>query len=152
VFPAEPLAEGAHVLAAFPARANHLTIKPDRGRSARTGGAGADGPLAFVSFWIGKAGKALPYKPGASLLIYSRPKGTYNGPDAEDVLLDFSLANGELGEGRPSVRATVTPPGREPVQLVVRRWTPFAIANLPSGSTRVLLELCDKDDKPLPGP
>ena len=33
VFPNEPLAEGQHVLVAFPARAAHLTVKPHDGMS-----------------------------------------------------------------------------------------------------------------------
>jgi len=151
VFPAEPLAEGSHVLTAFPARATHLTIKPERARSARPGTAADAGPFAVVSFWIGKAAKTPAWKAGDPMLVYSRPKGTYNGADADDLLLDFYLANVDLGEGRSSIRATVSAPGREPMQLTINRWTPFKIQNLPSGSTKVLLELCDKDGKALLG-
>jgi hypothetical protein len=142
VFPSEPLAEGQHVLVAFPARGDHLSVKPDKGRS----------PLAMVGFWVGKGGKTPAWKPGDPMLVYSRPKGTYNGRAADEVLLDFYLAGVDLGEGRSSIRATVSPQGAEAARLTITRWSAFTVANLPNGTTRVLLEVLDKDGKPIVGP
>ena len=141
VFPGEPLAEGQHVLAAFPARDSHLTVKPHDGKS----------PLAVVTFWVGKPGKA-GWKATDPALFSSRPKGTYNGTDADAVLLDFYVHAVALGEGRASVRARVSPPSGEPVTVSITTWAPWSIENLPSGTTRVLLELLDKEGAPMPGP
>ena len=45
------------------------------------------------------------------MLIYSRPKGDYNGEMANHVLVDFQLANVTLAEGKEHVHVTVTGPG-----------------------------------------
>lgn len=140
ISPGTPLAPGQHVLVVFPSRETHVSVKPDKGKS----------PHAVAVFWIGKAGKG-GFAPADPMLIYSRPKGTYNGPAANAILLDFYLANVELGEKKHSVRATVTPPVGRAASLDITAWAPFSIVNLPSGETRVKLELLDKDGKVVPG-
>jgi hypothetical protein len=136
ISPGTPLAPGQHVLVVFPSRETHVSVKPDKGKS----------PHAVAVFWIGKAGKG-GFAPADPMLIYSRPKGTYNGPAANEILLDFYLANVELGEKKHSVRATVTPPVGEAATIDITTWAPFSIVNLPSGETGVKLELLDKDGK-----
>jgi hypothetical protein len=150
VFPAEPLAEGQHAMFAFPARADHVGVKPHEQPSAA--GAKREGsPLAAVTFWVGKAGKPT-YKVGDPTLVFSRPKGTYNGRETESLLLDFYLSNASLGEGRGSVVAIVTPHEGAPLTTRLTTWAPMHIKNLPSGIAKVLLELRDKDDQLVPGP
>jgi hypothetical protein len=148
IFPNEPLAEGQHVVAAFAARADHVGVKPHEVAPAKPK---EGGPFSLVTFWVGKPGKAPAYKAGDPALVYSRPKGTYNGADADVVLLDFYLANAALGDKRGYVLAVVTPPVGEPTSLRMQSWAPMLIKNLPSGTSRILLELRDKDDKPTGG-
>lgn len=136
----QPIAEGEHVLIAFPSVEKHISIKP----------AGGKKPFSAVVFWVGKAGKAT-WKPTDPTLVYSRPKGEYAGPDAEKVLLDFYLMNAELGEGKHSVRATVTPASGMPETLTMKTWAPYELINLPHGEAKVKLELLDKDGKVVPG-
>ncbi|MEJ7729079.1 MAG: hypothetical protein WKG00_07685 [Polyangiaceae bacterium] len=151
IFPNEPLAEGQHVLVAFAARPDHMAVKPQDPLAAGVAKPKEGGPFAMVGFWVGKPGKAA-FKPGDAALVYSRPKGTYNGGDAERVLLDFWVANAPLGEGRWSVLAVVTPPRGEAATARLDSWTPMVIGNLPDGTTKVTLELRDKDDRPVAGP
>jgi hypothetical protein len=136
----EPVAEGEHVLFAFPSRETHISVKP----------AGGKKPFSAVVFWVGKAGKAT-WKPTDPTLIYSRPKGEYSGAEAEKVALDFYLLNAELGEGKHAVRATVTPASGMPGTVVAKAWAPFELVNLPHGEAKVKLELLDKDGAVVPG-
>lgn len=136
----QPIAEGEHVLFAFPSRETHISVKPSGGKK----------PYAAVVFWVGKAGTAT-WKPTDPTLIYSRPKGEYSGADAEKVALDFYLLNAELGEGKHSVRATVTPASGMPATVVAKSLAPYDLVNLPHGVAKVKLELLDKDGNLMPG-
>ena len=40
-------------------------------------------------------------------IIYSRPKGKYEGKDAEKIMLDFYLVNAELGEDGYKAKYTI---------------------------------------------
>jgi hypothetical protein len=136
----EPLAEGQHVLVAFPSRPNHESVK-------------TKDALAVVSFYVGKktADTVDIKKP---MLIFSRPKGQYDGELANHVLVDFYTANNAVGEGKGSVRLSVTGPGIDKeLSADAKSWgAPFYLDNLQSGSYAVNLELRDKDGKPVPGP
>src|SRR6476620_3015715 len=70
------------------------------------------------------------------MLIYSRPKGDYNGEMANHVLVDFQIANVTLAEGKEHVRVTVSGPGVEkPVEGSVEKFgTPLYADNLQNGS------------------
>lgn len=136
------LAEGQHVLVAFPSRPTHESVKP----------IGKAAPLAVVTFWIGKKGTPT-WKPADPTLIYSRPKGANDGPPpAEGLLVDFYLSNVELGDGKYSVEATLTGPGVESGQKTsIKSWAPWRIKNARDGSYKLRLTLLDKDGKPVPG-
>lgn len=150
VYPNEPITEGHHVLVAFAARPDHMAVKPSDPLAAGVAKPKEGGPFAMASFWVGKPGKAA-FKPGDAAIVYSRPKGTYNGADGDRVLLDFWLANAPLGEGKWSVLAVVTPPRGEAATARLDGWAPMVIGNLPDGTSKVVLELRDKDDKPVAG-
>ena len=141
IVPGQPLAEGEHVLVAFPSRKPHVSVKPEKGKK----------PLAVVTFWVGKKGTPT-FKATEPTLIFSRPKGTYNADGADNVLLDFYLANVELGEGKFSVQATITPPVGDVKSMTIQEWKPFGIKNLPDGETKVKLELRDKGGQVAAGP
>jgi hypothetical protein len=139
----EALAEGMHVLVAFPSRANHESVK-------------TKDALTVVPFWVGKkdaaAGKADPTK--KPMLIFSRPKGDYNGEMANHVLVDFQVANVTLAEGKEHVHVTVSGPGIDkPIEGHVEKFgTPLYIDNLQNGSYMLKVELMDGTNKLIEGP
>jgi hypothetical protein len=139
----EALAEGMHVLVAFPSRANHESVK-------------TKDALTVVPFWVGKkdaaAAKNDPTK--KPMLIYSRPKGDYNGEMANHVLVDFQVANVTLAEGKEHVHVTVSGPGVDkPIEGHVEKFgTPLYIDNLQNGSYTLKVELIDAANKVIEGP
>lgn len=137
----EKLAEGEHVLVAFPSNEKHISVKPAAGKK----------PVVVVPFWVGKAGKAA-WKPTDPTLVYSRPKAEYKDADADRIVLDFYLLNAELGAGKNAVKATVTPGAGDPLTMTLTSWQPLDIVNLPEGEAKVKIELLDKDGKAVPGP
>ncbi len=140
--PSYTLAEGQHVLVAFPSRPTHESVKP----------IGKAVPLAVVTFWVGKKGEA-KWKPTDPTLIFSRPKGANDGtPPAEGILIDYYLANVELGDGKFSIETTVTGPGLESGKKVaIKSWKPWRLKNPRDGKYTIRMALLDKDGKPVPG-
>jgi hypothetical protein len=145
IAPGEPLAEGEHVLVAFPGTSDHVSIKPDRSKPDS-----GKSPLARVAFWVGKQGRSQLAGRGARV-VYSRPKGTYNGAAADRILLDFYLIDAVIGPGLGAVRVSVTPPLGEARSVDLTSWTPHAITNLPDGDSHVRLELLDASGARAPG-
>ena len=135
----DSIAEGEHLLVAFPSRMNHESVK-------------GQGALATVHFWVGKKGKS-EWKPKDPMFIYSRPKGTYNASKADHVLVDWYLANAELGDGKFSIKASVSGPGidGDGRTLKITEWKPYALENLRNGDYKISMELDDKDGKAVPG-
>lgn len=134
------LAEGQHVLVAFPSRANHESVK-------------TAGAFSVVSFYVGKkAQDAVDVK--KPMLVYSRPKGDYKGETANHVLVDFQLANVTLAEGKDHVHVTVTGPGieKELSAHVEKFGAPLYLDNLQNGTYTVKTELVGADNKVLAGP
>ena len=136
----EALAEGQHVLVAFPSRANHESVK-------------TKGALAVVPFWVGKKSDAKMDPTKKPMLVYSRPKGEYKGEMANHVLVDFYIANVTLSEGKEHVNVTVTGPGIDkPLDGRVEKWgTPLYLDNLQNGSYTLKVELVDPANKLIDG-
>lgn len=137
------LADGQHVLVAFPSRPTHESVKP----------VGNAVPLAVVTFYVGKKKGDATWKPTDPTFIFSRPKGANNGPPpAEGILVDFYLANATLGDGKFSIDATVSGPGFDaPKKVSIKDWTPWRIKNPRDGSYTIEMTLLDKDGKAVPG-
>lgn len=135
------LDEGLHVITAFPSRANHESVK-------------TKGALTVIPFWIGKKGDAAKDFTKKPMLIYSRPKGDYNGEMANHVLVDFQVANVTLAEGKEHVHVSVTGPGVDkPVEGHVEKFgTPLYLDNLQNGSYTLKVELMDGSNKVIEGP
>ena len=72
------------------------------------------------------------------LMIYSRPKGTYEGDETKKLLLDFYLINTKISSAGNKVRATIN--GEE---FLIEEWAPYYIEGLPLGEVIVKLELLD---------
>jgi hypothetical protein len=140
--PSYAITEGQHVIAAFPSRPTHESVKP----------IGKAVPLAITTFWVGKKGEA-KWKQTDPTLIFSRPKGANDGPPpADGILIDWYLSNAELGDAY-SVDLTVTGPGLESGKKVnVKAWTPWRIKNARDGAYKIAMTLLDKAGKPVPGP
>jgi hypothetical protein len=136
----QPLAEGQHVLVAFPSRATHESVK-------------TKDAITAIEFHVGKKGEAKVdlTKP---MLVYSRPKGSYPGEMANHVLVDFQLLNTTLGAGKEAVTIAVSGPGIEGEKTAKAEafGPPFYLENLQDGSYTLKLELVDKDGKVVAGP
>jgi hypothetical protein len=135
----DPLAEGQHVLVAFPSRANHESVKTPNA-------------LSIIEFWVGKKGEKAQdiTKP---TLVYSRPKGEYKADMANHVLIDFQLVNAKLAADKDHVHIAVTGPGidGEKAADATTFGPPFYLDNLQDGSYSVKLDLLGADGKALPG-
>ncbi len=83
----------------------------------------------------------------APTLIYSRPKGTYAGKDAKEVLLDFFVLNTKLAEDGHKVLATIN--GKK---FTIAKWVPHVIKGLPVGEATIELQLIDAQGAAVPGP
>jgi hypothetical protein len=135
----EPLADGQHVLVAFPSRANHESVKTPNA-------------LSILEFWVGKKGDKAQ-DPSKPTLVYSRPKGEYKGDMANHVLIDFQLVNDKLAADKDHVHIVVTGPGIEGEKSAdaTTFGPPFYLDNLQDGSYAVKLDLLGADGKVLPG-
>ena len=105
--------------------------------------------FAGVSFYIKSDKDApLPVDFGQPMLTYNRPTGTYVDWDSHRVLLDFHLANTQLGARGYKVRMKLD--GQAPTDLV--RWGPVWLESLAPGEHTVLLELVGPNGGLVPGP
>jgi hypothetical protein len=133
------LAPGTHTLRAFPSREWHESIKQ---------------PTAFdfVVFNVGQP-TATDINKSAPLLTYSRPKGDYKWEDHPNgVMLDFYLTNATLGPNDHKVRYTLSKDGNTVKTETLTDWQPvwWPWTALEEGEYKVVLELLDKDNKPVP--
>ncbi|PPT10892.1 hypothetical protein CKA32_007025 [Geitlerinema sp. FC II] len=134
----EGLSPGTHTLRAFAVRPWHESFKNE-------------GAYAQTTFHIyTKTGTHTP-DPGAPLLTYNRPRGTYG---AEPILLDFYLTNAplhivaqeseddDIADWR--VKATVNG-----YSFVTDRWQPFYLSGFKPGRNWVKLEFIDEKGNPV---
>ena len=126
---------GVHHLVAFLSRSYHESVKNDNSVVVRKLVVGDD------------AEDALGLEMDAPTLIYSRPKGTYVGKDAEQILLDFFVLNTELSAEGNKVIATIN--GEE---FTISAWEPHVISGLPMGDVTINLKLVDAEGNVIPGP
>ncbi|MDP3278707.1 MAG: hypothetical protein Q8Q09_26185 [Deltaproteobacteria bacterium] len=132
----EGLTPGTHTLRAFPGWSTHESVK-------------RDGAFASVTFHVGRRSNENNPAPRAPMLTYSRPKGAYNGADAERVLLDFYLTNvPALSATGHRVRYVID--GSTTGEMV--EWAPHYIVNLQNGEHTIVLDLLGPDGQPVAGP
>ena len=127
------LEEGSYTLLSFISRSYHESIK---------------NPEAYIlrNFTVGNAEKSAVDVTSAHM-FYSRPKGTYNGADAQKVMLDFYLANTSISEEGNKVRVTIN--GKE---FVITDWKPYFIEGMPMGTNTIKLELLDGENNLIESP
>ncbi len=129
------LPEGVHHLVAFLSRSYHESVKNPNSVVVRKMSIG-ENPVDEFGLDM-----------EAPTLIYSRPKGTYSGADAENLMLDFFVLNAELSEDGYKVRATVN--GEE---FILTEWAPYVFKGLPKGEVTIQLELIDAEGNWVEGP
>lgn len=116
--------DGEHYVLAFLSRSYHESIKHPAAAKV-------------VKMDVAKEGFTSMEDVAEPMLFYSRPKGTYTGKDTENVMLDFYLANVELGDNY-KVKAEV---GGE--TFMIDTWQPYFLTGLPMGEHTVTLTLVD---------
>lgn len=84
--------------------------------------------------------------PSSPMLFYSRPKGDYSGEDTKNILLDFYVYGGKLGNSL-QVKATI-----DDSTFILKDWQPYFIENAPMGDLNVKLQLQHADGSPVEGP
>jgi len=134
------LKEGAHTLVVFPSRSYHESVKS------------ADA-ADIVNFHVVKKEGEFMLDKTKPAIIYSRPKGKYEGMGARNILLDFYLQNVELSPDGYKARYTIRKKGAtgEVTSIVLTDWTPAYVTGLTTGDYSVKLELLDKDGNVVPG-
>ncbi|RZK33714.1 MAG: hypothetical protein EOO57_12640, partial [Hymenobacter sp.] len=130
----QDIAPGPHVVLSFLSRSYHESLKHLGAYDLRTITVGAD--TTRMNFDV-----------KAPTLFYSRPKDTYSGADAKQIMLDFYLVNTTLGPDVNKVRATIN--GTE---FMLTNWLPYMMEGLPAGQATIKLELVDSSGKLIPGP
>lgn len=128
------IADGEHYLLAFLSRSYHESIKTKEASTVQK---------------IQVANKSITNSEAVTspMLFYSRPKGTYVGEkDTKKVMLDFYLANVELG---PAYKVKAEINGEE---HILDKWQPYYIEGMEMGENTIKLTLIDKDGNPVNAP
>ena len=136
----EPIADGHHVILSFLSRSYHESIKHLGAYDLRTITVGTAAATPADS-------AAMKFDVKAPTLFYSRPKDTYSGKDAQEIMLDFYLVNTTLAPDGNKVRATIN--GNE---FMLDNWLPYMMKGLPAGQATIKLELLDSSGALIPGP
>jgi hypothetical protein len=119
------------VLRAFPGWPSHESVK-------------RDGAFAMTVFHVGRRTADFPLRRNAPLLTYSRPKGEYNGADADRILLDFYLTNIPNNQLSPTgYRVRYAIDGSTTGELT--DWVPYYIEHLADGPHTITLDLLGPD-------
>jgi hypothetical protein len=130
------LSPGTHTLRAFPSREWHESIKQN------------EGAFDMIVFNVGRPSGTTVDK-RAPLLTYSRPKGENRyKEDPRGLMLDFYVSNATIGINDYKVKYTIN--GKNPKLLT--SWQPvwWKWEELEPGDYTILLELIDKNNKPVP--
>jgi len=134
------LDEGPHTLIVFPSRSYHESVK-------------AEGSINIANFYVGKEEGEFLLDESKPTIIYSRPKGTYKGHDAQKIMLDFYLINAELGDdykAKYTIRKNEA--GAEEYSIIMGEWSPAFVTGLSSGEYIITLQLLDVDGDLVDGP
>ena len=134
------LDEGPHSLLVFPSRSYHESVK-------------ADGSIDIVNFYVGKEEGEFMLDESKPTIIYSRPKGLYEGKDAKKIMLDFYLINAEPGDdykAKYTIRKNEA--GADEYSITMGEWSPAFVSGLSSGEYIITLQLLDGEGNLVEGP
>lgn len=128
------LGKGSHIIIAFLSRSYHESIKHDH---------------VLTRVHVGPKTKKMEEidLEKDPLLFYSRPKGSYTGEGAKNILLDFYLVNTDLSPDGKKVEATIN--GEK---FVLTEWVPYVVEGLPMGENTFRLRLVNEEGKLVTGP
>lgn len=135
------LEPGPHTLVVLPSRSYHESVKR------------ADA-YDVVNFYVQEESGTFLLNDEDPSIIYSRPKGTYSGADAERIMLDFYLHNVELSEDGYKARYTIRTADasdEELASITLTEWAPAFVTGLDSGTYTVQLQLVDAEGEVVPG-
>ncbi len=111
----------------------------EQGRMLRARVQRSQAPFAVVNF---RVGSRVPVVADRPFLVYSQPRGTFNGDQAaEDIFVDYYQVGTE-GLAGSRVRVSVSGSGVR-ASHVLTDWQPLALHGLPSGDFVVQLTLVD---------
>ncbi len=119
-----PIDSGEHYILAFLSRSYHESIKTK-----------AASALVLANIAQNTFTKVSPVT--QPMIFYSRPKGTYLGAETKKIMLDFYLANCNLG---PNYKVKADINGKE---FVIDTWQPYYLEGLPMGENTIKLSLID---------
>lgn len=127
-----------HYVLCFLSRSYHESLK-------------GKGASLLYHFRVDQNGKLekLP-EPRTPMVFYSRPKGDYLGKDTENVLFDFYVWNGTLGNDL-KVKADISSGGKD-TSLMLSQWKPYNLKNLAMGKNTIRLTLVDASGNKVAGP
>ncbi len=107
----------------------------------------------LVHFKVDEAGKVqLLGNPSEPILFYSRPKGDYMGKDTANVLLDFYVWNGTLGDNLKVVADVENTTTGAKGSHTFTNWKPLFVEGLGTGVARVKLRMVDGSGNLVAGP
>ncbi len=134
------LDEGPHTLVVFPSRSYHESVK-------------SKNSVDIVNFYVGKKEGEFMLDESKPTVIYSRPKGKYEGKDAEKIMLDFYAINIKPSDGY-QVNYTIRKNEPDAVEhsITMKEWKPAFVTGLTSGEYIITLQLLDKDGNLVEGP
>lgn len=134
------LDEGPHTLIVFPSRSYHESVK-------------SKDSVDIVNFYVGKKEGEFMLDESKPTVIYSRPKGKYEGKDAEKIMLDFYIINIKPSDGY-QVKYTIRKNEPDAVEhsITMKEWKPAFVTGLTSGEYIITLQLLDKDGNLVEGP
>lgn len=111
------------------------------------------GAAVLVHFKVDGDGKLQQLEtPKEPVLFYSRPKGDYLGKDTANLLLDFYVWNGTVGNDLRVVADVENTTTGVKGSYTFTDWKPKFVTGLGTGTAKVTLRLTDKDDKTVAGP
>lgn len=134
------LDEGPHTLVVFPSRSYHESVK-------------SKNSVDIVNFYVGKKEGEFMLDESKPTVIYSRPKGKYEGKNAEKIMLDFYIINIKPSDGY-QVKYTIRKNEPDAVEhsITMKEWKPAFVTGLTSGEYIITLQLLDKDGNLVEGP
>jgi len=134
------LDEGPHTLVVFPSRSYHESVK-------------SKDSVDIVNFYVGKEEGKFMLDESKPTVIYSRPKGKYEGKNAEKIMLDFYIINIKPSDGY-QVKYTIRKNEPDAVEhsITMKEWKPAFVTGLTSGEYIITLQLLDKDGNLVEGP
>ncbi len=157
-FELKNVSDGEHTLRVFPSRPWHESYKNDGAFqtvkfTVADGGADTTKPATTNSNQTMANAEGKEMKPSTAgavdmkkpFLTYSRPKGDYEGEDAEAIMVDFWLTNAKLAGDGGEYKVRLSVDGKE--VKMIENWQPIWFKGWSDGKHEVKLELVDSGGK-----